>query len=86
MGTDQAANPGEGVVFPHHLPGLLMLVRTDQGQKTGDIDTGRTGQVARGGKELGADQGVAVLVQNMMFVLFPKITKRSEDRINGFLA
>ena len=79
--ADQAADPGEGVVLPHHFPGLLVLAGGDEGQEAGDVDARRTGQVAGGRQEFGADQGVAVLVQDVVLEFFPEVMERGENGV-----
>jgi hypothetical protein len=46
MGTDQAADPGEGVVLPNQLHSFSITSLTDQAHIAGDIDSRRTCHLA----------------------------------------
>ncbi len=75
MGADQAADPGEGVVLPHHLPGCLVVALGNVSQETGNVYAGRTRQMAGSGQQLGADMGVAVMVLDVMPEFIPEIVQ-----------
>ena len=71
--ADEAADPGEGVVLANYLQGLQKAPLTHQGHITGNVDPRRTGHMARGRQELGANPGRTGFVVRMHPVFIREI-------------
>ena len=82
MRTDEAADPGEGVVLADHFQGLHEAALGHQGHVAGDVDARRAGRLAGGQEQFGADPGRTVLVVRVHPVLIGEIVQRSQDGID----
>ena len=81
MGTDTAADAGEGIVAEHHPGGAHVIASGDEAHVAGDVDASGAGVLAGAGNQLAANTSGTSLLHDVLLILRAEVLDGRQNRV-----
>ena len=81
MGTDTAADGGEGIVAEHHPGSAHVIAGGNEAHVAGDVDASGAGVLAGAGNQLAANTSGTSLLHDVLLILRAEVLDGRQNRV-----